>query len=228
MSTASDRDAERLERLSALVDGEISPDDAAAACACWRDDREARASWHVYHLIGDVLRSDDLAAEPARDVALLAAVRSRLAGEAVVLAPAQHLRRRPDAEEKRRTPSDRTDIRASRFPWVVSSAVAAGFVAAAGTFMMMRAPEPVANSPVALASAARPSATDASPAAALPHAVVPSESASVRPGGFVAAGVVRDPRLDAYLAAHKQFAGTSALGVPSAFMRSAAVETSGR
>ena len=111
---------------------------------------------------------------------------------------------------------------------MVSSAVAAGFVAAVGTFMVMRAPEPAANSPVALAGAARPPGPNASPAGAPPVAVVSSESASVRPGGFVAAGVVRDPRLDAYLAAHKQFAGTSALGVPSAFMRSAAVENSGR
>ena len=34
--------------------------------------------------------------------------------------------------------------------------------------------------------------------------------------------------LDRYLAAHKQFAGSSALGVPSAFLRSATVETNGR
>ena len=33
--------------------------------------------------------------------------------------------------------------------------------------------------------------------------------------------VVRDSRLDAYLAAHKQFAGSSAPRVPSAFLRSA-------
>ena len=36
--------------------------------------------------------------------------------------------------------------------------------------------------------------------------------------------MLRDARLERYLAAHKQFAGTSALGVPSAFLRSATVD----
>jgi sigma-E factor negative regulatory protein RseA len=39
------------------------------------------------------------------------------------------------------------------------------------------------------------------------------------------AHLIRDARLDRYLAAHKQFAGTSALGVPSAFLRSATVDS---
>ena len=33
--------------------------------------------------------------------------------------------------------------------------------------------------------------------------------------------MIRDARLDGYLAAHKQFGGTSALGVPSGFLRNA-------
>jgi sigma-E factor negative regulatory protein RseA len=42
------------------------------------------------------------------------------------------------------------------------------------------------------------------------------------PQTVVASGqVIRDARLDRYLDAHKQFAGSSALGVPSAFLRSA-------
>ncbi len=40
--------------------------------------------------------------------------------------------------------------------------------------------------------------------------------------------MIRDARLDLYLAAHKQFAGSSALGVPSTFLRSATVETGAR
>ena len=36
--------------------------------------------------------------------------------------------------------------------------------------------------------------------------------------------VIRDPRLDRYLAAHKQFAGAAMIGVPSAFVRSASAE----
>jgi len=49
------------------------------------------------------------------------------------------------------------------------------------------------------------------------------------PQALVANGkLIRDARLDRYLAAHKQFAGTSALGVPSGFLRSATVDTAER
>ena len=87
MSSGSVTEAALLEQLSALADGEVHPADTAVACARWRDDGQVRASWHAYHLIGDVLRSEDLAIEPSRDVAFLAAVRDRLSKEAVVLAP---------------------------------------------------------------------------------------------------------------------------------------------
>ena len=56
-------------------------------------------------------------------------------------------------------------------------------------------------------------------------AVVPAtNTVAAEPQALVANGkLIRDARLDSYLAAHKQFAGTSALGVPSGFLRSATV-----
>ena len=42
------------------------------------------------------------------------------------------------------------------------------------------------------------------------------------------AAVIRDAQLDRYLAAHTQFAGTSALGVPSGFLRNATLRDSDR
>ena len=42
--------------LSALADGQA--DAAEPACGLWRDDAAARQTWHAYHLIGDVLRSE--------------------------------------------------------------------------------------------------------------------------------------------------------------------------
>ena len=222
MSIASETTSSQLESLSALIDGELGADDAAAACRCWREDDQARAAWHVYHLIGDVLRSDDLAVEPARNAAMLAAIRTRLAGEAVVLAPEPLL---PSRVERHVDASGRSlAVHDARFPWVVSSAVAAGFVAVIGTFMVMRQPESSAPSATVLAAASQPRAFAASPRAA----EVPTEANPARSTAVVSAGIVRDPRLDAYLAAHKQFAGSSALGVPSAFLRGATVETNGR
>jgi len=99
--------------LSALADGDAAA--AEAACRSWRETADARAAWHVYHLIGDVMRSDDLAAAPARDLRFLAALQTRLAAEPVVLAPA---RRRP--------------------AWLLPAAAAASFVAVAGVVGVAR------------------------------------------------------------------------------------------
>ena len=66
-------DSRLLEDLSALTDGELEPAQVAEACARWRDDSELRGRWHAYQLIGDVLRSEDLAASGTRDAAFLAA-----------------------------------------------------------------------------------------------------------------------------------------------------------
>src|SRR5215813_5291888 len=87
MSNGSEGDASALERLSALSDGELDTPGVAHACTLWRDDPVIRSAWHAYHLIGDVLRSDDLAGRPAHDVAFVASLRTRLATEPVVLAP---------------------------------------------------------------------------------------------------------------------------------------------
>ena len=40
--------------------------------------------------------------------------------------------------------------------------------------------------------------------------------------------MIRDPRLDELLAAHKQFGSTSALQMPAGFLRNATFETPGR
>ncbi|HXD04560.1 MAG TPA: sigma-E factor negative regulatory protein, partial [Burkholderiaceae bacterium] len=77
----------RNEDLSALMDGETTADESARVSARWQDDSHTRSTWHAYHLIGDVLRSEDLSSPPAQDAALLARVRERLATEPVVMAP---------------------------------------------------------------------------------------------------------------------------------------------
>ena len=105
--------------LSALVDGE--GDGAEHACARWRDDAGLRRDWHAYQLIGDVMRSEDLAVPAARDAAFLAGLRARLADEPVVLAP------QPAAVSARR-----------RQPWLMPVAAAAGFVVVAGVLVVAR------------------------------------------------------------------------------------------
>src|SRR5260221_11893714 len=88
MSGDLKRDPAALERLSALVDGELDAGATAQVCGHWRESAEARASWHAYHGLGDVLRSDDLARDPARDASFRHAPRIRLHPDPVLLAPA--------------------------------------------------------------------------------------------------------------------------------------------
>jgi sigma-E factor negative regulatory protein RseA len=89
--------------------------------------------------------------------------------------------------------------------------------------------------PAAPAVAVAPAQTTL--AVAAPLAVAPvdlttrvaaTESASEPPELVANGQLIRDVRLDRYLAAHKQFAGSSALGVPSAFLRSATAEAPSR
>lgn len=208
--------AARLEQLSALADGELGAAAAAQACASWRGDADLRASWHEFHLIGDVLRSDDLAAEPAHDAGFLAALRLRLEAEPVVLAPRALEPVAPLALPERQLANG---SRIVRRPWRAATVVAAGFVAVAGVVVLTRGP--AVSAPDATLAQGTPAPKSVSASAPVP--------ASADPQVLVANGkLIRDVRLDRYLAAHKQFAGTSALGVPSGFLRSATADAADR
>ena len=214
MATDSTDSAAR-ERLSALVDGELEAHVVVQACSGWRDDSGHRSTWHAYQLIGDVLRSDDLASEPGRDIAFLSALRSRLAAEPVPLAPQPVEAAQADGV----APGSPW---ARGWTWVGASAVAAGFVAVAGVLVLTRTPA-TGGAPDKMALAAAPAVQPA------PAAVVQATNTVTEPQAMVANGqLIRDARLDRYLAAHKQFAGTSALGVPSGFLRSATADAADR
>jgi sigma-E factor negative regulatory protein RseA len=204
MSSESAQAMVSRERLSALVDGELDGDEVGRACAHWRDDGAARSTWHAYHLIGDVLRSDDLAADASRDSAFLVALRGRLASEPVVLAPA------PLAAPAAIAP------RGQRRAWMAPVAAAAGFAAVAVVVVVMRGNDSGVAVVTAL-PAPKPDAAVVQPVAAAP---VAAETPITGP-------VVRDARLDYYLSAHKQFSGSSALGAQG-FLRAATAEGTGR
>lgn len=210
MSAKNNDEALTAETLSALADGEGDAAALSRACEDWRDSGSVRADWHAFHLIGDVLRSQELASTPRRDAEFLARLRARLALEPVVLAP-QPLAAPPAPEV--RTPTTRV-LRPRRWSWMAPAAVAAGFAAVAAVLVVTRAPAPAAVETAA-----------ASPV--LPAAVVAAES--IEPEAQVLNGkMLRDARLNRYLAAHKQFAGSSALGVPSSFLRSATTDAANR
>lgn len=208
MSSEQSYGSSGAEQLSALADGELGSEEVSRACAAWRSDRQSRQVWHAYHLIGDVLRSDDLASAPSRDANFLGRLRERLAEEPVVLAPQPVLAAAAVAP-----------VRRSLRHWRAGAAVVAGFVVVGGALVVMRTPSPEAGIGLARAPSVAPA----------PAAVTVPADAGIEQAAFVTDGrVIRDARLDRYLAAHQQFAGTSALGVPSAFLRSATTDSSKR
>lgn len=227
-----DDSAARREGLSALLDGELDTAAVGQACAHWRESAESRSTWHAYRLIGDVLRSDDLAGDPARDAGFLGALRTRLASEPVVLAP-QPLAIEPESMVVPPVSAHalgETGAGARRWHWIAPTAVAAGFVAVAGVLTLTRvageAPDRAAGTDIARVAAP---ASIAAPAPRAATALISPATIGAEPQTFVASGeLIRDARLDRYLAAHKQFAGSSALGVPSAYLRNATAEVSGR
>ena len=192
-------DKSAKERLSALADGEIDGVDPASLCAGWTADEGLRRDWHTWHLIGDVLRSDDLASDPRRDRLRCAAIRARLQQEPVVLAPSR-------------------DRAGQCGRWAVGGAIAAGLVLAVGTFVVIHPTNDAA--PVLARADSAPIVPAAAPVAGGSPTGDEPVVADMR--------LIRDAQLDRYLAAHKEFAGSSALGVPSAFLRSATLDTASR
>lgn len=208
------------QELSALLDGESSADAPRRLCASWRDDTEVRETWHAFSLIGDVMRSEDLASPASRDERFLVELRARLAQEPVVLAPSTP--RTPDGVSPEAGAAPPVGQRANSRSWWAPAAVAAGFVAVVGTLVAVsQAPQKSAAEPAQLAALASPASAAQSPTAVV--AMRPQGGASVAES--VAVGeLIRDRELDQYLLAHKQFAGSSVLGAPSGFLRNAAVE----
>jgi len=194
---------EQRAALSALMDGQAPSTEAA--CRAWSADSSARADWHAYHVIGDVMRSDEHRADAAHDARFLAAVRERLAAEPVVLAPM------PAA------PSLARARRARR--WMAPTAVAAGFVAVAGALMVTRvaAPDGAATTLTAGATA---------PAAGVRAVSVDGPAASQ--ASVESAPMIRSAELDRYLAAHRQYANGAVQVAPGGAVRNAAATAPGR
>ena len=193
------------EALSALVDGEADAAAAGEGVSRWREDEDAKATWHAYQLIGDVLRSEDLAAGPTghRDRAFLQRLHARLIEEPTVLAPAPDLPPAPPGEGQ-------TGV---LHRWAVPLGVAAGVALVLGTLLAVRLGPQVDGAVLA----------DAKPGLARQ----PVELAAVA-GSSSSPVLLRDPRLDRYLAAHKQFQSANAMGPSSGFIRSATYDAATR
>ena len=181
------------DSLSALADGELHGDAIAQTLAAFECDPALLSSWHDYHLIGDVLRSPDLAAV-RNSAQFLTRLQSRLAQEAVN--PNELLEKSVSVQSARPMPTVAgsliTNQKAVNDP-VFFWKMLAGVASMAAVFVMVWT------------------------------LAVPRFS----PGSQLAQGaMVRDSRLEELLAAHKQVGGSSALQMPSGFLRNATFDTS--
>src|SRR5262245_51144522 len=81
-----------MDKISALMDGELDARHSDQQYARLKEDAEARVCWNTYHLIGDVLRGDAIVSADFN-----AKLRARFAQEPTVLAP-----QRPQARPAKR------------------------------------------------------------------------------------------------------------------------------
>lgn len=219
--SSGDAEVARRQELSLLVDGELSADGVQQLCVAWRNEPSSRETWHAYSLIGDVMRSEDLASSLAHDARFLRDLRQRLAAEPVVLAP-RAVDAVPDAG---RVAVRRGSVRSWRAP----AAVAAGLMVVVGAMVALQVPHQGVAEAVPMAAAPASNSFDSGQAVPQMAALnSPSESNPVVTELVFDGQVIRDPRLDRYLLAHKQFSGSSVLGAPSGFLRNAAAELPAR
>ena len=208
------------EQMSALADGQLHADACAQAVELACNDEDAQATWQLYHMVGDVLRSGELARRDT-GVDFAAGVLARLQKEDALAGRAQPASviaiesiavSEGGVGEKPVFDVKKDAANTSVFRWkMVAGFASLAAVAAMGwksASMLGGAPAggqlaqaPVAGQPALVAVTA-------------PQLVAQSANG-------VAPVMLRDPRLDEFLAAHKQLGGSSALQMPAGFLRNA-------
>lgn len=184
------------ERISAFADAECNDSQVDLVLATLRHP-EGKAAWDIYHQIGDVLRSDDMAVSLSPGFA--ARMAARLDAEPTIIAPKDDQKQHADDIEVAQVVAK---TRAAR-RWAIPGAIAAAAAAAAAFFVtpqMMLALN--GKTTEAGASSAVASAGFSGKTAVLP--------ADMEQGGVITASapdgvVLRDSRIDDYLLAHQRF-----------------------
>ncbi len=219
------------EQLSALADGELVSAQCAQAVA-FADSDEGRAAWHEFHLIGDVLRSSELARPVSCD--LVFRLREQLAKEAggIQLQRGETVQVAPVAEQIVIRPAAATAVASVRdveaanhdvFRWkMVAGFASLAAVATIGWNAYTGLMTPSAQSAGMQLAASAPAPVSQQNA----DASVVAVNQTIQTGNQ--AVMIRDPRLDELLAAHKQYGSTSALQMPAGFLRNATFEAPAR
>ncbi|MBG9387885.1 sigma-E factor negative regulatory protein [Caenimonas aquaedulcis] len=188
---------ETRELISALADGQLRGEEFARGVEVVAADADAMASWHAYHLIGDVLRTGEcsVSTQPA---VFLSGLQARLADETVPAMTGAAVMAVPPAAMRAEAAND------TSFRWkLVAGFASVAAVAAVGWSLV-----------------------------AAPVNPVQPQLAAIPAGAVVAnterGAMIREARLDAFMAAHRELGGASALPTPAGFLRNATFEGSAR
>lgn len=188
-----------MDKISALMDGELAREEALGVVADIRERAAAREAWATYHLIGEALRG-----EPCVDCGVLPAVSKRLADEPTVLAP----RRTPQGFARR---------------WALPSLAAAAAVASV-TWMVAKTQQSPKLQPIA--TPAQHLIVPALAVQSLPEYVQP---VNLPPQASPPPPIQLSAReFEAYLRAHQEFSPSNILQGLAPYVRtvrSGAVET---
>ncbi|NML29555.1 sigma-E factor negative regulatory protein [Paraburkholderia antibiotica] len=189
------------ERLSAFVDGELFDEEHLNLDKFLAElDGDDRAAWSSYHLIGDALRSDDLAVSPARSSAFLGGFAARLESEPHLLAPAAApVARRLLGLRRRVVPAFAVAAAAATLTWIVVPQLQG---VPGGPGAQLASLQSHGDSVQRVAMASVPSSQDSN--------------------------IIRDASLDQYLEAHQQFAQQPAMAGAMPVIRAASVSTQGQ
>ncbi len=197
---------QQRERVSALVDGQLDHTTFTHTMDWLASSGEARATWHAYHVFGDALRDPELS-DCGRDQAFLDRFRVRLAQTGPTnlqggetggdVSPVQASARLVPVGSVETVVAPANAVQVAndavlRWQWI--AAVASLMTVAVLGWHVGTVSTTQQGDPV-IASAANP--------------------------GVQPQVMLRDPRLDELLAAHRQFGGTSALQMPTGFLRNA-------
>jgi sigma-E factor negative regulatory protein RseA len=201
------------QMISALADGELESPACAGVLEALSQQAEARQAWQMYHLIGDVLRSSELAhATPS--AVFLGRLSERLAAEPAPLAHVSHTMASDAAHGDAAADSTVQAHRAepandSSFRWKLAAGFASAAAIAAVGWTLAGG---------ALLSPAQPQLARA------PGLPSSSQVLASSPRGTM----IRDARLDELLAAHRQLGGDTALQAPAGFLQNATFDSPAR
>jgi len=177
------------EQISALLDSELGDAHIELALATLRRS-EGKATWDVYHQIGDVLRSEDMAHEFSDG--FTARLLGRLDEEPPILAPSPRVELQPAQLQQAAAGS----ARFKRFGIPMAIAAAAVFALVAVPQLTKKQDRIAGTETIQLPSGGGGGVIVAN---------APLDSKAPAPVTAADGAVLRDPRLDEYLMAHQRY-----------------------